>query len=148
MTIPFAGVFKPRSKYISNTHLDIWYFLEQFQDLLLKSGFSFYVRLGSALDQSGVCSERALGSNSRPKADSERHRKQTRVCLGAPSVRLGLVGIVVKENNALQVLRQPPIFTSVFNDTLAVKEQLLVPLKLRDETKYNFFPEPQKSSIY
>lgn len=135
MTIIFAVVFKPRSKYISNTHLDIWYFLEQFQDLLLKSGISFYVRFGSALDQFGVCSERALCPNSRPKADSERHRKQTRVCLGAPSVSLGLVGIVVKKNNALHVRRQPPIFSSVFNDTLAVKEQLLVPLKLRDETK-------------
>lgn len=135
MTITLAVVFKPRSKYISNTYLDIWYFLEQFQDLLLKSRISFYVRFGSALDQFGVCSERALCPNSRPKADSERHRKQTRVCLGAPSVSLGLVGIVVKKNNALHVRRQPPIFSSVFNDTLAVKEQLLVPLNLRDETK-------------
>lgn len=53
-----------------------------------------------------------MGPLSRPKADSERHKKQTKVWLGAPS-GLGLVGIVVKENNALHALRQVhvPIFS-------------------------------------
>lgn len=106
-----TAFFKPRSLYFSNTHIETYgIFLKRFQGLLSKSGFSFYVRSVSALDKSGVCLEWALGPHSRPKADSQRHRKHTSVWLGALSFRFGLVGIVVKENNALRVRRQAPIF--------------------------------------